>query len=306
MALDLICLGNLTIDDVVLPDHTHKLGCFGGDTIYSALGAACWSDSVKFVAPVGNDFPEENLAFFQKYGLDTRGLSKRDIPSIRNWVIYQDNNTRTWTLESNPDDFFPLSPTLADIPNDYLNAKAFMLLAMDLSSQENLAPHLRKHGLVGLDAQEDYIAGNQERILKLLKDVDIFLPSHEEVYRILGHHDYEKACREFADCGAEDVVIKMGHEGSLIYDRARDLFHHIPIYPTEVVDTTGAGDAYCGGFMAMYVRSGSLVDAGLAGSVSASFAVEDFGLTHLFNLDRAEVKERFTFLKKKLLAKMDN
>ena len=58
--------------------------------------------------------------------------------------------------------------------------------------------------------------------------------------------------------------------------------------------------------MAMYVRSGNLVDAGLAGSVSASFAIEDFGLTHLFTLDRAEAKERFNILKKKLLAELES
>lgn len=300
MTYDLICLGNLTIDDVVLPDKTERLGCFGGDAIYSALGASCWSDKVSFVAPVGTDFPEEHLAHLHESGWDTRGLPQRDLPSIRNWVIYKDNNNRTWIVESNPDDYFALSPILEDIPADYLDAKAFMLLAMDLASQETLAPQLRKHGLVAVDPQEDYIAGNVERILELLKDVDVYLPSQEEVYRILGHRDYEKACRQFAERGAGTVVVKMGHEGSLIYERGRDAFTRIPAYPTKVVDATGAGDAYCGGFMAMVAKSGDLVQAGLAGAVSASFAIEDFGLTHMFALDRKEAQARLVTLKKQL------
>ncbi len=300
MTYDLICLGNLTIDDVILPDETQRLGCFGGDAIYSVLGASCWADTVSFVAPVGTDFPAEHLAHLRKAGWDTRGLPQRNIPSIRNWVIYKGDNERTWIMESNPDDYFALSPTLEDIPDDYLDAKAFMILAMDLASQETLAPQLRKRGLVAVDPKEDYVAGNVERILALLKDVDIYMPSQEEVNLILGHRDYEKACRQFAELGAGIVVVKMGHDGSLIYERDRDVFTRIPIYPTKAVDATGAGDAFCGGFMAMYGKSGNLVEAGLAGAVSASFAIEDFGLTHMFALDRKEAQARLASLKKQL------
>jgi sugar/nucleoside kinase (ribokinase family) len=294
---DLICLGNLTIDDVVLPDKTEQIGCFGGDIIYSALGAACWSEQVGFVSPVGNDFPEEHLAALRASGWDTKGLPKRSIPSIRNWVIYQDNNHRKWVLESNPDDFFELSPTFADIPVDYLQSRAFMLLAMDLAAQEILASSLRKYGLVAVDPQEDYIEGNIERILAMLKNVDIFTPSQVEVFRLLGHHDYQRACREFAARGPNVVVIKMGSEGSLIYDHAKDHFWQIPIYNTKVVDTTGAGDAYCGGFMAMYIKTGDLLQAGLAGAVSSSYAIEGAGLMQMFKIDKREAQSRFIQLK---------
>lgn len=293
MGYDLICLGNLTVDDVVLPDQTQQLGCFGGDAIYSAFGAACWSDKVRFVAPVGTDFPQEHLKHLQETGWDTRGLPKRSIPSIRTWVIYQDNNNRKWILESDPNDFFELSPTINDIPNDYLDSKAFMLLAMDLTAQETLSPILRKNGLVAVDPQEDYINGNIDRILAMLKNVDIFLPSQEEVFRLLGHHDYKMACEQFSKYGVHIVVIKMGPEGSLIFDSSNHEFIKIPIYETKVVDTTGAGDAYCGGFMSMLVKSGNLQKAGLAGSVSASFAVEGFGLTPMLHIDPTEAQARF-------------
>lgn len=293
MSYDLICLGNLTIDDVVLPDKTQQLGAFGGDTIYSALGAACWSKKVGFVAPVGTDFPQEHLTKFRNFGWDTRGLPKRSIPSIRNWVIYEDGDNRKWIMESDPDDFFELSPTMSDIPVDYLDSQAFMILAMDLSAQEILAPQLHHHGLVALDPQEDYIDGNVDRILALLKDVDIFLPSAEEIFRILGHRDYPKACTQLAEFGARIVVVKMGSDGSLIFDSSTGEYIQIPTFSAPVIDTTGAGDAYCGGFMSMYVRSSNLRKAGLAGAVSSSFAVEGIGLSHMFQIDSAEAMDRF-------------
>jgi len=293
LIFDLICLGNLTIDDVVLPDGAKQWGCFGGDTIYSALGANLWSSRVGFVAPLGSDFPQEHLAHFQTYGWDTRGLVKRSIPSIRNIVSYKDNDNREWVLESDPNDFFALSPTMQDIPPEYLKSRAFMILAMDLAAQENLAPELRKYGRVAVDPQEDYIAGNIARIRAMLKNVDIFLPGQEEVYRILGHRNYTKACVEFAQDGAGVVVVKMGSDGSLIYSSAGGEYHQIPAYKTTVVDPTGAGDAYCGGFMAKYAQTGDLVASGLAGAVSASFAIEQFGLSHMFTLDKQDAQRRF-------------
>jgi sugar/nucleoside kinase (ribokinase family) len=297
LKFDLICLGNLTIDDIVLPDGTKQWGCFGGDTVYSALGAALWSDQVGFVAPVGNDFPHENLAQFQTSGWDTRGLAKRSIPTMHNVVTYKDDNDRVWVVVSDPNDFFELSPALQDIPPDYLQSRAFMLLAMDLAAQENLVPPLRKFGLVAVDPQEDYIAGNIARIHAMLKNVDIFLPGQEEVFRILGHRDYEKACLQFAEDGAGVVVVKMGADGSLIYSPAEEKYWQIPAYKTTVVDPTGAGDAYCGGFMAKYAQTGDLIASGLAGTVSASFAIEEFGLSHMFTLDKHLAQQRYEQLR---------
>lgn len=295
--LDLICLGNLTIDDIVHPDGATRMGCFGGDAIYAALGASYWTDAVQFVAPVGADFPPEHLSRLKQARWDVSGLPRRQVQSIRNWVVYEYDGQRSWILRSNPDDFLELSPTWEDIPPAFRDTKAAMILAMDLAAQEALATRLKATGaLVALDPQEDYIAGNQARILKMLSHVDIFLPSQEEVYRLLGHRDYPRAAREFAGYGCETVVVKMGGEGSLIFDQVTGRCIELPVYPATVTDTTGAGDAYCGGFLAMYVQSQDLVKAGLAGSVSASFAIEDFGLAHMFQVDRSTAEQRLSEL----------
>lgn len=296
MPLDLICLGNLSIDDVFLPDQSSRLNCFGGDTIYATLGARWWSDAVRFVAPAGSDFPEEHLAYLNSAGMETRGLPRRSIPGVHYRVVYADNNQRTWTMLSTDGNFGELSPAIADIPRDYLESRAFLILAMDLAAQESLAPALRTHGVVALDPQEEYIPGNEPRVLDMLKNVDIFLPSVEEVALLLGHRDCERACRQLAAYGPGVIVVKMGDRGSLIYDSGKDQFYPIAPFRTKVVDTTGAGDTYSGGFMAMYVRSGNLLKAGFAGTVSASFAIEDFGLTHMFSVGRRQVEERFRAL----------
>jgi ribokinase len=299
MPYDLVCLGNLSIDDVVLPDGTTRPNCFGGDTIYGALGARWWSDAVRFVAPVGADYPNENLDCLIRSGFETRGLPRRRVSGVHYRVTYANNHQRTWEMLSDGGDFFELSPRFADIPADYRASRAFLVLAMDLAAQEALAQALAAqpgNATLALDPQEEYIPGNEQRILNMLKQVDIFLPSQEEVFLLLGHRDFERACRLFAGYGPRAVVIKLGQEGSLVYDARTDRMDRIPIYPAETVDTTGAGDTYCGGFMSMYAHSGDLVKSGLAGAVSASFAVQDFGLNHMFAIPAANAWQRLSEL----------
>jgi sugar/nucleoside kinase (ribokinase family) len=291
MNLDLVCLGNITIDDVVMPDGVTRMACSGGDTIYAALAASYWNDRVQFVAPIGNDFPKENIEAFKRSGWSVDGISERLMPTTRSWVVYENDGRRTWISRSDPTDFYDLSPVPADIPDIFLNAKAYLILAMDLKAQVELSPYLKSlNAIVALDPQEDNIVNNQNIVFEMLKVIDIFLPSQEEVYRLLGHRDYERAAREFSEYGSRVVVIKLGSDGALIYDKDQQCYWHIPVYPATVVDTTGAGDSFSGGFMAMYVKSRDLRKSGLAGAVSASFAIEDFGNTHMLGItpDMAE------------------
>ena len=295
--LNLVCLGNVTIDDVVLFDGTTGMGSFGGDTIFAALSASLWSDAIQFVAPIGDDYPPENLAALQKRGWGAQCMPTRPVPTHRNWVIYEEDGRRTWVLRTNPDDFYLLSPLVEDIPAAFRQAKAFLILAMDLAAQENLVAGLQGgEAWVALDPQEDNIPGNEERFMKMLRGVDIFLPSEIEVERLLGHKDYARAARQFSELGCKITAIKLGDKGSLVYDARTDQFYEIPIFRAQVVDTTGAGDSYSGGFMSQFVGSQNLLHSGLAGSVSASFCVEGFGITRLLEITPQMAQARFAQL----------
>jgi ribokinase len=293
--LDLVCLGNLTIDDVVLHDGSTRMACFGGDAVYAALSARLWSDAVALVAPVGRDYPLAHLARLEAAGFEAHGLPQRDVPTYRNWVIYEDDGRRTWVPRSETNDFYVLSPIPTDIPSKYLHARAFLILAMDLVAQENLVAGLSasaRRAVLALDPKDDYIFGNESRLLKLISQVDIFLPSEIEVERLLGHRDFAAAARYFASLGCKIVAIKMGENGSLIYETRKDQITLIPAVRTHVVDTTGAGDSFSGGFLARYVQTGDCVQAGLCGAVSASFTIENFGANHLFEVTPVQAQER--------------
>ena len=292
----LVCLGNFTIDDVMLPDGREMPGCIGGDALYATLAARPWEPSCELVAPVGNDFPAEISERMRKAGLADDGLPRHDLPTLHNRVEYFADGTRRWTLFATEREFDELSPRPADIPASYRNARAFMVLAMTLSAQRDLVADLRANtrAIVALDPQEDYIEGNEAAIRTMVSQLDIFMPSAEEVQRLLGTGDWDVAARALAELGPQVVVIKLGAEGSLIYDRRRDAQFRIPAFPVKnVVDTTGAGDSFCGAFMACYLQDPARPEeAARAGAVAASFAVEGYGVDPLFEALPARMRER--------------
>jgi sugar/nucleoside kinase (ribokinase family) len=280
-----VCLGNLTIDDLVLPDGRAVPGCIGGDALYAALAARPWEPTTEMVAPVGRDFPPAVLGRIAAAGLKPDGLPPRDLPTLHNRITYRANGDRTWTQFFSDDDFDALSPRPADIPPAYMAADGFLILAMTLPAQERLVTHLKAttRALVALDPQEDYIAGNEGALRRLIAQVDVFMPSAEEVRRLLGHDDWAAAAATLAALGPATVVIKLGAEGCLMSHDGQIL--RVPATPiTTVRDTTGAGDCFCGAFMASLIGEGyDVARAAGRGAAAAARAISDYGVNAMFS-----------------------
>jgi sugar/nucleoside kinase (ribokinase family) len=291
----LVCFGNFTIDDVVLADGQKRDGCTGGDALYATLAARAFESASELVAPIGNDMPPEILARLEDLGWSLVGMPKRDVPNLHNRVDYKADGSREWTLYSDPDHFDVLSPFARDIPPAFLGADRFLVLAMALPAQESLIEHLHgKSGvLVALDPQEDYIFGNERRLEAMIAKTDIFMPSEEEVVRLIGLRDWPKAARQFAELGPRLVIIKRGANGAYLYDKERDESFEIPVFAGgKVVDTTGAGDSFCGAFMAMMANEAPEY-AALAGAVAASVTVSGYGVDPLLETPSSVIAQRY-------------
>lgn len=284
MAPRLVCLGNMTFDDVVLPDGTEQPGCLGGDALYAALGARLVIPEVELVAPVGSDFPPGISGRIAAAGLSIEGMPARGRPTLHNRVEYHADGGRRWTIYDDEEAFDDLSPTFADIPAAFRGAEAFLILAMTLTAQIDLVETLRGNtrAIIALDTQEDYIAGNLTELKALIAGTDVFLPSAVEIRQLLGHDDWQRALWELSALGPRIVVAKLGEEGCLVFERTSGRMTRIPAVSAQVVDTTGAGDSFCGAFMAELLRSGDAVAAAKAGVIASSFTVEDYGLDSLW------------------------
>ena len=172
--------------------------------------------------------------------------------------------------------------SVTDIPNDYLDARAAHLCPMELVTQTQLIAGL-KRGTVSTFTLEPAAATMtptaRRELPALLNGVTAFLPSQEDLRSLFwgAKHDVWQMAEAVSLYGCEYVVIKCGKRGQLLYDSNTKRKWEIPAYPARVADPTGAGDAFCGGFLAGYCRNYDPLEGVLYGNVSASLKLEGSG-----------------------------
>jgi len=278
----LVCIGNLTVD-VAVHGGVPSEPAMGGDAAYAALAARLHLDDVRMLAPVGTDLPHGVLDSLVDAGVSIDGLPHRDLPTVRNVVTYLADGSRSWDMLASEEDFDTLSVYPADVDADVLAASGILVSAMSLESQLALGPWLRSRtdATIYLDLQEDYLEGNRDALLELVGLCDVFLPSEIEAVTLAQTNDLEKAARLFAEHGASVVVIKRAENGCLVLADPAAPVVEVPASRVDPVDSTGAGDAFCGAFAAVHLLTGDPVAAAEAGAAAARVAIGSFGIDGL-------------------------
>ncbi len=291
--MKLYSIGNFTIDDIVIwPSGQNWIGQPGGNVLFSALGARIWLSEVGILARVGNDYPEARLRDIEARGL-CLGLHRVEMPTIHDWALYEEGGARQFINHLNSGTNVGQTLYADEISEEHLEGEAYHIAPVPTQQQSDLVARLKRPGrLISLDPHESWINGYESMIQQLLADVDFFLPSEVEARKLYGRNDPERAAREFARYGTRAVVIKIGTQGSRRYDAARNTLMHVPIYPAQAIDPTGAGDAYCGGFLAGYLLTRNVVTAAAYGTVSASYVVEAIGALATAQPSRADAAAR--------------
>ncbi|PYM38449.1 MAG: sugar kinase [Candidatus Rokuibacteriota bacterium] len=289
---DLAVVGSVALDSVTTPFGKVR-EVLGGSATYFSYAASFFT-TVRLVATVGDDFPEEHLRLLKERGVDVTGLQTSRGRTFR-WVGeygFDLNEARTIDTQLNVfADFKPLLPSS-------LKKTPFLFLA-------NIAPELQldvlrqmeRPQLTALDTMNFWIQGRREALLRVLAEVDVLLVNDGEARQLVKEPNLIKAAREILKLGPRTVVVKRGEYGAVMVSNGQ--FFFVPAYPLEsVFDPTGAGDAFAGGFMG-YIAAQGVVDqatvrrAIVYGSVMASFTVEDFSLNRLARLSTAEVERRY-------------
>ncbi len=299
--------GKLTRDYVVFPSQKPLLDIPGGSALYAAVGLALWEPQPApgLVARVGEEYPQDWLDDFERHGLDVRGV--RRLPQAldtRTFTAYIDRTQRVGDdpvahfarlglafpkalLGYKPPSFsidsrtqmLPISLRQGDIPAAYMDAAAIHLCPLDYLTHSLLPAFLRQAEFttVTLDPSPGYMnSAYWYNIPALLTGLTAFLPAEEEVRALFQGRstDLWEMAETLSSYGCEIIVIKRGERGQLIYDAASRTRWEAPPYPSRLVNPTGAGDAFCGGFLAGYRQSYDPLEAALYGSISASLVVE--------------------------------
>ena len=279
----LLCVGNITIDESLHPDGRRAVAA-GGDAIYAALAARLVTDRVSWCAPLGVDFPGELLDDLRSAGLPVETLPRRPLPTVRNIVTYRADGSRGWKLVHGEEHFDAMSVYPTDLPAGALNVDGVLVSAMSLAAQSALVPWLKQSSAATLylDLREDHLDGHREELLAQVAACDVFLPNEVEAVGLAGTSDLDAAARLFAGLGPSTVVIKRAEHGCLVL--AGGELTEVPAEPVKLVDSTGAGDAFCGAFAAAHLATGDPVRAARTAVTVARLVVADYGLSGLLKV----------------------
>jgi len=302
-----LVFGKLTREYVLPAAGPARLDVAGGSLLYGAAGLRVWESSIGLVGRVGNDYPREWLNACIARGFDTCGIRiLSENLDVREFLAYDESleacrinpisqfARRGLTFPKALLGYQPAGDKkkpkhngegtmlITDIPGDYLTARAALLCSMDIVTQTQLIAGMKRgsvHTFI-LDPGEDAMLPTARRVLPaLLNGVTAFLPSQAELCNLFWGMTYDlwEMAEAVSHYGCEYVVIKCGARGQLLYDTNSKRRWEIPAYPARLADPTGAGSAFCGGFLAGYCRNYDPLEGVLYGNVSASLKVEGSG-----------------------------
>jgi sugar/nucleoside kinase (ribokinase family)/fructoselysine-6-P-deglycase FrlB-like protein len=290
MPVPVIIIGNLTIDDVIQADGSSQMGTLGGNSVHAAAAALTWVREVGVVARCGTDFPAGALSRLREAGADTGGIRPVDGPTVRNWVIYEADGSRHWVYRTPRGRSAEVAPRPGDIPDGWLDrdpvTPVVHVAAMPLPAAAAIVRSVRERAagaVITLDTHEDWRPGDD--VLDTARLVDVFVPSRAELTELTGCEDPRQAADGLLAAGVKCVVVKLGGDGALVA-RPGSPPAWVPAAPTEVVDPTGAGDSFCGGFAAGLALGEDPVEAAWRGAVTAAAAIGAAGSLRLLDRGR--------------------
>jgi sugar/nucleoside kinase (ribokinase family) len=289
----LVTSGYLTLDDLVLCDGRVLRDVLGGGALFSAVGALAWGASVGIHACTGGDYPPRYLERVADSGIDLSGVTAGPDRSLRLWLLEEGALRKQQLPKLTSATVDEMDANRGPLPTACHHAAGFHVTTSLPATQRRLASEMRRlapQAVISLDIwTESFFDPAPYRDPAFYTGIDAFLPSDKEVEALWGLDDLAGTMRMLASYGPRTVAIKRGALGSLVYDHARTMLWEIPALPIQAVDTIGAGDAYCGGFLAGLVETGDPLEAAQRGTVSASFAIEDYGAQAGMSPDPVEV-----------------
>ena len=288
---EILVVGSVALDTIRTP-YGEAVEALGGSASYFSFSASHFAP-VSIVAVVGENFPAEHREAFVKRGVDLSGLQSARGRTFRWRGEYAAELGHAHTLETQLNVFSTFHPALDDTHRE----SPFVFLAnIDPDLQLEVLEQMKRPRLTVSDTMNYWIARKPERVMEVLRRVDVALLNEEEARALSGETQLVRAAAHLVSRGGKAVIVKKGEHGSL-YRSEKELFV-IPAFPVSgLQDPTGAGDSFAGGFLGWLARAGSLEvpvqrQAMAFGTAMASLAIEAFSPARLIAADGDEIARR--------------
>ena len=282
--VDIAVIGHLSIDTILLPTRKLPFVVLGGAATYTSFVAKRLDATASVISRVGGNFPEAYLWWLKQEGIDLSGVTKKaNEPSTCFELKYnEDLSDRVLKLKSKGE---PIS--LADVPSD-LQAKAIHIAPIANEVSVEVVEHLKQcadvlsidpQGLLRSFDEAGNVNENAMVDTTIFSLINIYKSSQNEIYKLTGESELKPAMKAIHDVGVETVIVTMGAKGSILSVEGAQ--YNIAACPSQVlVDPTGAGDVFIGGFLTEYLRQKDSTWCACVGSAAASVVVEGLGPTY--------------------------
>jgi sugar/nucleoside kinase (ribokinase family) len=293
-------VGSVAFDALETP-YGKREKILGGAATHFSLAASFFTD-VRVVGVVGEDFGDAELAVFERRGVNTDDIERIQGGRSFFWSgRYDDDMQVAHTLDTQLNVFADFDPVLSPAARE---SSIVFLANIQPDLQRRVREQCSSALLAGLDSMNYWIQSARDSLLETIACVDVVVLNDAEVRMLTGEPNLTRAVSQITDAGPRIVVVKQGSYGACVFSDGG--FFFLPGYPLDtVVDPTGAGDAFAGGFFGYLDHHSDALDnehvlrcAAVYGSVIASYAIEEFGSERLQRLTIDEIESRFGEFKK--------
>ncbi|HUY80850.1 MAG TPA: PfkB family carbohydrate kinase [Acidobacteriaceae bacterium] len=305
--MSILVVGSVAFDTIETPSGRAER-CVGGAATHFSLAASYFTD-VRVIAVVGEDFTAGHEEILKRRGIDTRGIEHTEGKSFFWSGSYLKDLNEAQTLNTELNVFQSFTPK---IPAAYEDSEFLFLANIDPVLQADVRRKMPRVKLVCGDTMNYWINDHAQNLSAVLKDLDGLLINDTEAKLLAKEGNLVAAAQKILEMGPKSLVVKHGEYGATAFFSDRlfpgedsvSLPFRAPALPlAEVVDPTGAGDSFAGGFFGYIASQKELTPAVFKramfyGGVMGSFAVERFGTERLQQLDPNEVEERFALFRK--------
>ncbi|MFZ2955353.1 MAG: PfkB family carbohydrate kinase [Candidatus Ozemobacteraceae bacterium] len=294
MSVNMVVVGSIALDTIKTFREKRERILGGSATYFSTVSS--FFTKVGMVGVAGKDFSEEHIAFLKSRGVDVTGFEQIEGKTFHWAGEYGEDFGDATTHATELNVFETFDPKL---PEDYKTAPFLFLANIHPALQKKVIEGVKKPRLIALDTMNFWIKNPETRstLISILPKIDVLFVNRQEAALLSGERTLGRGVRALLEMGPKRLVVKLGELGAMT--ASKDGWFFAPAFPcSEIVDPTGAGDSFGGGFMGAIAESGDLSPASfrramLYGSTMGSFTVEDFSIDSYKNMTRARIDERF-------------